>query len=48
MRHLEAISLKRISDFDNTYDSLKVNRFICKNWGQSSTIRREDLSEMIR
>ena len=48
MRHLESISIRRIGEFDNTFDSLKVNRFICKNWGNSLTYKSDDLSEMIR
>ena len=48
MRHLESISMRRIGEFDNTFDSLKVNRFICKNWGNSLTFKSDDLSEMIR
>jgi len=39
---------RRIGLYDKTYDSLKVNRFICKSWGTNIRLRNEDLNEMIR
>ena len=48
MNQVHASTIRRISELDKTYDSLKVNRFICKSWGTNVKLRNDELSEMLR
>ena len=48
MGKLDAVTNKRLSYFEDVYNSLKVNRFICKNWGTKLTVTTDDINDMIR
>lgn len=48
MSQFDTITSKKLSHFENVYKSLKVNRFICKNWGKKLTLSLDEINQMIR
>ena len=48
MNNLDTVTDKRLNYFNTVYNSLKVNRFIYKNWGRGLSLTTDEINEMIR
>lgn len=48
IKNMQGVTAKRLSSLENVFKSLKVNRFIYKNWQINHTVDKEEISMMIR
>ena len=48
MHQLDTVTNKRLTYLEGIFNSLKVNRFICKNWGTKITLSTDEINTMIR
>ena len=48
MNNFDTVTEKRLTYFNDVFKTLKVNRFIYKNWNARVTLATDKINEMIR
>lgn len=47
MKNMQSVTSKRLRSLESVYRSLKVNRFICKDWQVKVTVSKDEINSMI-